>query len=372
VIDPLPGLRQSLSDRYRIERELGAGGMATVYLAHDQKHDRKVAIKVLRPELAAALGTERFLREITVSAQLHHPHILPLFDSGSVPGSLYYVMPYLEGESLRDRLRREPRLPVDEGVRIAREVADALAYAHAHGVIHRDVKPENILLESGHAVVADFGIARAVQAAGGDTLTGTGIVVGTPAYLSPEQATGEQHIDGRSDIYSLACVLYETLAGAPPFNGTTAQALIAAHVTETPKSLTALRPDAPAPLASALSRALEKDPGRRFATAAEFRDALEPFARTVPRAPRRWRVLASVTALVAIVGVGLILTLGPRHTPGFDTDLIAVAPFTTLDSRLALWREGLVDILSRNLDGAGPLRTVAPTPWCTTPRSPWK
>jgi eukaryotic-like serine/threonine-protein kinase len=226
-MNPAPqAFEAALGDRYRIERPLGAGGMATVYLAEDLKHHRRVAVKVLRPELAAALGPERFLREIETTAGLRHPHILPLFDSGEAAGFLYYVMPYVEGESLEDRIARERQLSLDDAVRIAREVADALSYAHAHGVVHRDIKPGNILLEGGHAVVADFGIARAVRAAGDERLTQTGMAVGTPTYMSPEQASGETEVDGRSDLYSLACVLYEMLAGQPPFTGPTAESVL--------------------------------------------------------------------------------------------------------------------------------------------------
>src|SRR5436853_3234392 len=210
-------LAAALSDRYIIERELGAGGMATVYLAHDVRHDRKVAVKVLRPELAAVIGADRFLKEIKVTANLQHPHILGLIDSGEVDGLLYYVMPYVEGESLRDRLTHEKQLPIDDAVRITREVANALDYAHRHHVIHRDIKPENILLHEGQALVADFGIALAVSAAGGSRLTETGLSVGTPQYMSPEQAMGDRALDARSDVYSLAAVLYEMLAGEPPY-----------------------------------------------------------------------------------------------------------------------------------------------------------
>ena len=212
-------LTSALADRYAIERELGAGGMATVYLAEDLKHHRKVAVKVLRPELAAAIGPERFLREITITAQLNHPHILPLLDSGEENGFLYYVRPYMQGESLRDLLNREKQLSVDDAVKLAREVADALNSAHRRDVVHRDIKPENILIEDGHAVVADFGIARAIDAAGSEQLTETGLAIGTPFYMSPEQASGSRDLDGRSDIYALGCVLYEMLAGQPPFTG---------------------------------------------------------------------------------------------------------------------------------------------------------
>src|SRR3989454_4444926 len=229
VANTFAQLQAALADRYAIERELGRGGMATVYLAQDLKHHRKVAIKVLKPELAAALGPERFLQEIEIAAGLTHPHILPLYDSGEATGLLYYVMPYVEGETLRNRLDGAGQLPLAEAVQITREVADALSHAHSHDVVHRDIKPENILLEAGHAVVSDFGIARAITAAGGEELTGTGIAVGTPAYMSPEQSAGSRELDGRSDIYSLGCVLYEMLAGHPPFLGATAQEVLARH-----------------------------------------------------------------------------------------------------------------------------------------------
>src|SRR2546425_7402237 len=232
LTDPLARLQGALADRYTIERELGHGGMATVYLAQDRKHHRRVAIKVLEPELAAALGPERFLREIEIAAGLNHPHILPLCDSGEAAASLYYVMPYVEGETLRDRLKRERQLPLEDALRITREVADALSYAHSHDVVHRDIKPENILFQAAHAVVSDFGIARAITAAAGGSLTATGIAIGTPAYMSPEQASGGGPIDGRSDVYSLACVLYEMLAGEPPYTGASAQVVIAKRFTD--------------------------------------------------------------------------------------------------------------------------------------------
>src|SRR6185312_10093132 len=224
-------LRKALADRYRVERELGAGGMATVYLGHDLKHDRDVAIKVLHPDLGAALGADRFLSEIRTTARLQHPHILPLLDSGDAGGLLYYVMPLVTGETLRARLERERQLPVTDAVRIAREVADALSYAHGHGVIHRDIKPENILLQDGHALVADFGIALAVQSAGGQRMTQTGLSLGTPQYMSPEQAMGEKTVDHRTDIYALGAVTYEMLSGEPPFSGPTVQSIVAKVLT---------------------------------------------------------------------------------------------------------------------------------------------
>ncbi len=267
-------LAASLADRYRIERELGAGGMATVYLAEDLKHHRKVAIKVLKPELAAVLGAERFIQEITTTAQLQHPNILPLHDSGEADGLLYYVMPYIEGETLRNRLDRETQLGVDEAVELAEEVAGALDYAHRHGVVHRDIKPENILLHDGRPMVADFGIALAVSAAAGGRMTETGLSLGTPHYMSPEQATGEHTITGRSDIYSLGAVLYEMLAGDPPHTGRTAQQIIAKIVTEEPTPVARLRKSVPANVAAAVATSLEKLPADRFESARAFAEAL--------------------------------------------------------------------------------------------------
>jgi len=319
---PLERLKTALADRYAIEREIGSGGMATVYLAEDLKHHRQVAIKVLRPELAAALGTDRFLREIEIAAQLRHPHILPLYDSGEADGFLYYVMPYVDGESLRDRLEREKQLAIDDALQVAREVADALSYAHSHGVIHRDIKPENILLESGHAVVADFGIARAVDAAGGDRLTETGIAVGTPAYMSPEQAGGEKDLDGRSDLYSLGCVLYEMLAGQPPFTGPTVESLVHQHLSAEPPNVTAIRPSVPGWVAAALERSLAKTPADRFNPVAQFGEAISPrtsvtasdsLPKPAPMGRRRWvapGVLAA--ALVVVIAVVLYRMMEPK------------------------------------------------------------
>ena len=274
MTSPQPRLAAALSDRYRLESELGEGGMATVYLAQDIKHNRRVAVKVLRPELAAVIGAERFLTEITTTANLQHPHILPLFDSGEADSFLFYVMPYVEGETVRDRISREKQLPVADAVRIASEVAAALDYAHRHGVIHRDIKPENILLHDGSALVADFGIALAASKAGGTRMTETGMSLGTPHYMSPEQAMGEREITARSDVYAVGCVLYEMLTGDPPFTGSTAQAIVARVVTENPRSMTSQRHTIPSHVEAAVLTALEKLPADRFATAAEFAAAL--------------------------------------------------------------------------------------------------
>ena len=289
MADLLGRLQESLASRYRIERELGSGGMAVVFLAEDIRHRRRVALKVLRPELAAEIGPGRFLREIETAARLSHPHILPIHDSGEAGGFLYYVMPYVEGESLRGRLAREKQLPLDDALRIAREVADALSYAHSLGVVHRDIKPENILLQSGHAVVSDFGIARAVTAAASDTrtatLTAAGTALGTPGYMSPEQATGSPDLDGRSDLYSLGCVLYEMLAGQPPFTGPTVESLLHQHLTAEAPSITAIRPAVPGWVAAAVQRALAKTPADRFSPVALFAEALAPRESAAAAAP---------------------------------------------------------------------------------------
>ena len=271
---PVERLRDALSQSYTIDRELGRGGMATVYLAQDSKHDRVVALKVLHPDLAASLGPDRFLREIKLAARLNHPHILPLFDSGSADGMLYYVMPYVEGESLRERLDRDGKLPIDEAIRFAQGIASALDYAHRQGIVHRDVKPENVMLYEGMPMVMDFGIAKAVSAAGSETLTQTGMMVGTPAYVSPEQAAGEINLDGKSDQYSLACMLYEMISGERPFAGNSPQSIMAKRFTETPKPLGQLRSSVPASVDWAVNKAMSTESSGRFATSAQFAQAL--------------------------------------------------------------------------------------------------
>ncbi len=345
-------LSTALADRYRIERELGQGGMATVYLAEDLKHQRKVAIKVLRPELAAVLGAERFVQEIRTTAHLQHPNILPLFDSGEASGFLYYVMPYIPGETLREKLSREKQLGIQEAVRITTEVAEALDYAHRQEVVHRDIKPENILLHDGRPMVADFGIALAVSAAAGGRMTETGLSLGTPHYMSPEQATAEKNITARSDVYSLASVLYEMLTGNPPHTGASAQQIIMKIIAEPVPAVTALRKSVPSNVAAALDKALEKLPADRFDTAREFRKALEDpaFTHSVmpgatrtaagPRASTPWLsdVRSKVAAgLVVVLGAALAwIALTPRSTP----DAIADRPvyhFVLRDSTERLW-----------------------------------
>jgi len=302
-------LRAALGERYSIDRELGRGGMATVYLAQDLKHRRPVAIKVLHPDLAAAVGSERFLREIQIAAGLNHPHILPLHDSGAADNVLYYVMPYAEGESLRDRLERERHLPLPEAFQIAQQVAAGLSYAHGRQLVHRDIKPENILLEHGHAVIADFGIARALDAAGGTALTETGLVVGTVTYMSPEQAAGESNIDGRSDIYALGCVLYEMLAGEPPFTGPNVQAVLARRFSEPVPRIAARRDTVPAGTQTMLDRALARVPADRFATADEFAQA--------------------VAALTTAPATSAAVSVEPAQAHVLEKS-VAVLPFTNL------------------------------------------
>ncbi|MGH7581794.1 MAG: protein kinase domain-containing protein [Gemmatimonadales bacterium] len=317
-------LRASLSDRYTIERELGAGGMATVYLAEDLKHHRKVAIKVLREDLAASLGAARFLREIEIAAQLQHPHILPLLDSGEADGFLYYVMPYVTGQSLRERIAREGELPIHEAVRLITQVVDALAVAHEHGVVHRDIKPDNVMLSGRHALVADFGVAKAVsESTGRNTITTLGVAVGTPTYMSPEQAAADPHIDHRSDIYAVGVMAYELLAGRPPFVGATPQQVLAAHVTEAPDPLIKRRPGISLALNNAIMKCLEKRPADRWQTAAELLQALEPLAtptggvtptdtQPVPAIrARRSRLLIPAAAVIVVLAVLAWLMLRP-------------------------------------------------------------
>jgi len=353
--------------------------MATVYLAEDLRHGRKVAIKVLHPELAAVLGPERFLREIRIAARLRHPHLVPLYDSGEADGLLYYVMPNVDGGSLRDRLRRERQLPVDEALGIAREVADALTHAHEHELIHRDIKPENILLEGGHALVADFGIARAVSSAATTQLTtATGLAIGTPAYMSPEQALGDAGIDARSDVYALGCVLYEMLAGEPPYTGPTPQAIMARRLSEPVRSLRTVRETVPDHLERAVMRALARVPADRFPSATAFRDALVGGPAAPDRSDgaetqagrqitRRRAVLATAAvAAVTLVGVAIALPRVARLRGGGPPIAaaavpgVAVLPFRTTGADPELWHEGIVDMLSYNLDGLGQLRKIDP------------
>src|SRR5256712_1948266 len=301
-------LAAALAGRYAIERELGAGGMATVYLARDLKHSRDVALKVLRPELAAVLGAERFLQEIRISARLDHPHILPLIDSGESEGFVWYVLPYVRGESLREKLTREQQLSIEETVRIATQVASALDYAHGHGVIHRDIKPENILLHEGEAVVADFGIALAVREAGGERLTESGLSLGTPQYMSPEQATGGRALDARSDVYSLGAVVYEMLAGEPPHTGPTVQAVIAKLLAERPTRIRTVRDTVPEGIDTAEVRGLCKGPADRFGAAAEFAAALA-LPGPAPTAGWRRRRVAVAASLVGAVALAAIAAM---------------------------------------------------------------
>jgi len=386
LTEPQSALQLALSERYRVERELGEGGMATVYLAHDLKHDRKVAIKVLKPELAAVLGAERFVQEIRTTAALQHPHILPLFDSGSAGGFLFYVMPFVEGETLRQKLDRETQLGIDEAVRIAREVADALDYAHRHGVIHRDIKPENILLHDGRPIVADFGIALAVSAAAGGRMTETGLSLGTPHYMSPEQATAEKELTNRSDIYSLGCVLYEMLTGNPPHTGASAQQIIMRIVTEDAAPATKMRKAVPPNVSAAVAQSLEKIPADRFESARAFADALaNPSFATLRVAndasvmrERRWSRdprSVGVASVAAVAGVALLWALS-RRTPAsgpveYDVGLPDSATLTTEQgvgfavapsgdfvvyqavrgSAGELWYRSLRDAVARRIDG---------------------
>jgi len=395
LADSLERVREAFAGRYAVERAVGEGGMATVYLARDEKHERAVAIKVLKPELAASIGAERFLREIKLAAQLQHPNILALYDSGEADGLVYYVMPFVEGESLRDRLDREKQLPIDEAIRLTLEVADALHCAHASGVVHRDIKPDNVLLlkASGHALVMDFGIARAVTAAGGDKLTQTGMAVGTPHYMSPEQATGQEHVDGRSDLYSLACVLYEMLAGQPPFDGPNALAILARHAMEAVPSLQIVRATVPDEVEEIVFTALAKTPADRYQTVQAFAEALasadlgmvssRTTARAIPRrtmqhrlptqqveavgAPPKRRGLhygGVAAAVLAAAGVGVFLLRGGAGAApaaaGPDSRRVAVLYFEDRSGgELGFLADGITEDLIRDLTGVRGLELVS-------------
>ena len=374
-MNELERLTTALASRYLLTTELGHGAMATVYLATDLKHDRAVALKVLKSSLAAEGASARFLREVRITARLNHPHILPLLDSGEAEGFLYYVMPWVEGETLRAKLAREKQLTVENALQIAREVGDALSYAHGHDVVHRDIKPENILLESSHAVVADFGIARALVAAGGEQLTRTGVAVGTPGYMSPEQATGCTDLDGRSDVYSLGCVLFEMLAGQPPFSGDV-QSVVFQHLTADPPSITSIRPTVPASVAAALRRALSKSADDRFSSVALFSAALEGRESTskgpavsasvasMPRTIRRYAV-PGIAGAVVLSAAALLLRSddsgATKTVARHDRTAIAVLPFRNLnpEESHASLVAGLHDELSTQLSKVSALTVIS-------------
>jgi serine/threonine protein kinase len=373
----LEQVRQAFSGSYAVEREVGQGGMATVYLARDLKHSRQVALKVLRPELASAMGGDRFPREIQIIAQLAHPHILPLHDSGEMGGFLFYVMPFVEGESLRQKLTRDGRMPVRDAVRILREVADALAYAHERGIIHRDIKPDNVMLTGRHAVVTDFGVAKAVSAAGGDTLTTVGLALGTPAYMSPEQAMGEVDLDHRSDIYALGVMAYEMVTGETPFVRTTAQAILSAHVLDAPPDLASKRSDVPPALTQFVQRCLAKQKTERWQSAEELLPILEsaltpsggltptntrpvqvvPPKASAPAKSRRWVVAGVFSAIVAVAGFGAWKALGAADLPG--PNRMAILPISDVSGADAQLVTAMHNQLMVSL-GQIPGVTVAP------------
>lgn len=375
----LQRLQQALGDRYRIDRELGRGGMGVVYLALDLKHDRKVALKVLRPEFTESLGAERFHREIRIAAQLKHPNILTLIDSGDADGLLYYVMLFVEGESLRDRLSREKQLPLDDALQITRDVADALSYAHSLGVVHRDIKPENILTEAGRALVTDFGIARALSEAGGDRLTESGLAIGTPAYMSPEQAAGTANVDARTDIYSLGCVLFEMLVGDPPYMGSTVQAILARKAMEPVPSLRVVRDTVPPAVEAAVTKALAKIPADRFTTVAQFVEALERRGPALPRAAmprgaRRWLMpLAAVGAVAVVASLAGLVDFGGGPAPPLRATFsqlthepgVELFPSLSPDGRWLVYAgeaSGNRDIYLKGVGGENPINLTSGSP----------
>jgi len=374
----LDRLTTALSDRYTIERELGAGGMATVYLAHDVKHDRKVALKVLRPDLAASLGADRFLREVRIAANLSHPHILPLYDSGEAEGFLFYVMPYVEGESLREKLDREGELPIHEATRILKEVADALAYAHAHKVVHRDIKPDNVMLSGRHALVMDFGVAKAVsEATGRHQVTTAGVALGTPTYMAPEQAAADPNVDHRADIYALGVLGYELLAGRPPFMGNTPQQILSAQVTATPDPLETYRSTVPQALSEMVMRCLEKKPADRWQTAEEMLEPFEalstssqgitpvetrPHQAVLPTSRRgAWIAVAAAVIVVAVAAVMWNRGSGGQPALASVGRWIAVLPFESArtDEESAFFTDGIHDDVLTQLGKIGALRVIA-------------
>ncbi|MEO8194887.1 MAG: protein kinase [Gemmatimonadales bacterium] len=377
--DLLSKLKKTFADNYNVDEELKGGGMSRLFFATDKALNRRVVIKILPPEMVSQMMLARFRRESEVTARLQHPHILPVISAGVRDGLVHYIMPFIQGESLRARLLREGQLPINDAARLLREVTDALAYAHRQGVIHRDIKPENILIQDGHAILADFGIAAALSGEGGTEsgprLTGTGMSLGTVGYMAPEQALGEKTVDGRADIYAVGIVGYEMFAGTPPFTGATDQAILIAHLTRDAQSVDNVRKDTPPAIADAIEKAMKKDPAARFQTAAEFRDALEvPMtspgmigitsgfpARRLRKLSTKWKIGAP--AAVAAVAIAIVVATKMRPPPSTSEGeglTIAIAPFNTPSSGLKLWREGMVDMLARYLDGAGPLRTISP------------
>ena len=381
-------VRQAFAKAYAVEREVGQGGMATVYVARDLKHARQVALKVLRPELASAMGGDRFPREIQIVAQLAHPHILPLHDSGEHGGFLFYVMPFVEGESLRQKLSREGRLSLREAVRILREVVDALAYAHERGIVHRDIKPDNVMLSGRHAVVTDFGVAKAVSAAGADKLTTVGLALGTPAYMSPEQAMGETDLDHRADIYAVGVMAYEMLAGEQPFNRSTAQAILSAQVLDAPPDIRSKRDEVPPALAELIARCLAKDKAARWQSAEEMLPILEmaltpsggmtptstrPIQATSTRPsarPGRRGIIAAVgLGVLAIAGYGASKVLGADSTPGINRMAVAyIADQSGSDSAGVRVMHNLLINKLGQIAGVSVISSSAMEPYRTAPK----